>query len=225
MIRDIQNLNSKPVSDSLSVQLNQETDIIFNFIDFSINKFHGYYFEFGDSDMEDRISDLLVTCFNDHISKFENGYLSIIFQNKPTEPTSTRQPDIGVYPKPTRNPFKPIIVIEAKRLYDSSHSKEYVSGNTGGIERFKRCKHAANDKVCEMVGYVQVHDSDYWFTRINNWIDKIAKRNVDESIDWTDEKEKLVPLNVLTNVKKYSSINSRKSKGDFIQIYHYFVEL
>ncbi|MDR1896533.1 MAG: hypothetical protein LBR10_07075 [Prevotellaceae bacterium] len=225
MIRDIQQSNSIPVSDSLSVQSSQEIEIIFKFIDFSISKFYDYYLEYGDSEMEDRISDLLVSCFNEQLVLFKNGFLSVIFKNKPTEAGSTRQPDIGVEPKQIKKPFKPIIVLEAKRLYDSSHSHEYVYGNTGGIERFKRCLHAVDDNICGMIGYIQVQDSNYWFAKVNDWIGGLAEENTDETIDWTCENEKLIPVNSFMNGQKYSSLNHRKPKDDFIRILHYFVKL
>jgi hypothetical protein len=116
-------------------------------------------------------------------------------------------------------------VLEAKRLYDSSHSIEYVSGGTGGIERFKRCLHATDDNICGMIGYVQIHNSDYWFAKVNNRIEGLAKDNIDKMIDWTHEKEKLTSVKTFTKVQKYSSSNYRISKEDFIQIFHYFIEL
>jgi hypothetical protein len=225
MIRDIQDSSSTPVSDSLSVQDNQEVEKIFQYIDFSIGNFHDYYMNLGDSEKENRITDLLIACFEQYLSSFNNGYFSIRFSKNPTEKNSAREPDIGIYPRKIKKTFKPIVVLEAKRLYDSSHSIEYVSGGTGGIERFKRCLHAADDNACGMIGYVQIHNFDYWFTKINNRIEGLAKENIDKMIDWTHEKEKLTPMNTFTKVQKYSSSNYRKAKDDFIQIFHYFVEL
>jgi hypothetical protein len=225
MIRDMRDSSSAPVSDSLSVQDNQEVVKIFQYIDFSIEKFYDYYMIYGDSERENRITDLLISCFEDYLSSFNGGYFSIRFSKGPTEADSTREPDIGIYPRPIRKLFKPIVVLGAKRLYHSSHSIEYVSGDTGGIERFKRCLHAAGDNICGMIGYVQIHNSDYWFTKINNRIEGLAKENIDEMIDWTHEKEKLTVVNAFTKVQKYSSSNYRKTKDDFIHIFHYFIEL
>jgi hypothetical protein len=179
----------------------------------------------GDSDKENRISDLMISCFEDYLFSYNNGFLPIRFNMHPTEENSTREPDIGVFPRPIRNRLRPIIVLEAKRLNGSSHSHEYVYGNTGGIERFKRCVHASNDSVCGMIGYIQVQDANCWFAKVNNWIDRLAKENTDETIDWTHESEKLIPVNSFINVQKYSSLNHRKPKDDSIQIFHYFIEL
>jgi hypothetical protein len=225
MIREIQQVNSAPVSDSLSVQEDQEIINIFQYIDFSIGKFHDYYMIYKDSKKENRITDLLVSCFEECLYLFNNGYFSIRFSKNPTEDNSTRELDIGVYPRKIRKSLKPIISFEAKRLYASSHSNEYVNGITGGIERFKRCKHAAEDKVCEMIGYVQTKDANFWFSKINDLIDRLAKENKDETIDWKDENEKLSLLNSFIRVQKYSSLNYRKPKNDFICIFHYFIEL
>jgi hypothetical protein len=225
MIRDILDSSSTPASDSLSVQDNQEVANIFQYIDFSIGKFYDYYMIYGDSESENRITDLLISYFEDNLSSFNNGYFSIRFNKNPTEKDSTREPDIGVFPRPIKKTFKPIVVLEAKRLYDSSHSIEYVSGDTGGIERFKRCLHASNDNICGMIGYVQIYDADYWLAKINNRIDRLANENTDGMIDWTRKDEKLNPVNIFTRVQKYSSSNYRRTKDDFIQIFHYFIEL
>jgi hypothetical protein len=225
MIRDIQQSNFAPVSNSLSAPDDQELMNIFQYIDISMNKFYDYYTENGDSDKENRITDFLISCFEEYLYLFNNGYLSIRFSKGPTEKDSTREPDIGIYPRKIRKPFKPIAILEAKRLYVSSHSNEYVYGATGGIERFKRCKHASDDKVCGMIGYVQFKDSNYWFSRINGLIDRLAKENKDETIDWIGENEKLIFLNSFVKGNKYSSLNYRKSKNDLVHIFHYLIEL
>jgi hypothetical protein len=225
MIRDIQQSYSIPTSNSLSIQDDQELISIFRYIDFSINKFYDYYMTYGDSKKENRVTDLLVGCFEEYLFSFNGGYFSIRFSKGPTERGSAREPDIGIFPRKTRKPFKPIITFEAKRLYDSSHSSEYVSGDTGGIERFKRCKHAADDKVCGMIGYIQSNEPNYWFVKINDWINKLAKENTDETIDWTHESEKLTLEDSFTKARKYSSLNYRNTKNDTIHIFHYFIEL
>jgi hypothetical protein len=225
MIRDIQQSHSIPASNSLSVQDDQELIRIFHYIDFSIDKFYDYYMTYGDSGKENRVTDLLIAYFEEYLFLFDDGYSSIRFSKGPTEKDSTREPDIGVFPRKTRNPFRPIIAFEAKRLYDSSHSSEYVYGDTGGIERFKRCKHVADDKMCGMIGYIQSNEPNYWFVKINDLISKLAKENTDETIDWTHEDEKLILKKSFTKVQKYSSLNYRKIKNDSIRIFHYFIEL
>jgi hypothetical protein len=225
MVRDVQRLNSVPVSNSLSAEDDQELTNIFRYIDFSIDKFYDYYVDNGDSEKENRITDLLISCFEEYLYLFNNGYLSIRFSKGPTEQRSTREPDIGIFPRKIRKPFKPIVIFEAKRLYDSSHSNEYVLGATGGIERFKRCKHAADDDMCGMIGYVQAKDSNFWLSKVNGLINKLAKGNNDETIDWTHGSEKLTLLNSFVKVQKYSSLNYRKPRNDFIHIFHYFLEL
>jgi hypothetical protein len=225
MIRDMQQAYSIPVSNSLSVQDDQEVINIFRYIDFSIDKFYDYYMTYGDSEKENRITDLLIACFEDCLFLFNKGYFPIRFSKNPTEKDSTREPDIGVFPRKTRKPFRPIIIFEAKRLYDSSYSSEYVYGNRGGIERFKRCKHAADDKMCGMIGYIQNNDKNYWFVKINDLISKLAKENTDNTIDWTHESEKLTLVDSFIKVQKYSSLNYRKAKNDSIRIFHYFIDL
>ena len=119
-------------------------------------------------------------------------------------------------------PFKlgadPIFVIEAKRL--SKQHYDYVRGDTGGIERFKReCfgfgKHLS---MSAMVGYIQDQKKEHWLQKVNFWIDDLI--NKDTNITWTEE-DKLIAKNDLSH---YISKHLRMS-GTTITLYHFWIEL
>lgn len=119
-------------------------------------------------------------------------------------------------------PFKlgadPIFVIEAKRL--SKQHYDYVRGDKGGIERFKReCfgfgKHLSTSA---MIGYIQELNKEYWEQKINFWIEEAVMN--DKDIIWTEE-DKLVVEN---NLSHYISKHTRIS-GTAITIYHFWISL
>jgi len=60
--------------------------------------------------------------------------------------------------------------IECKRLYDTAKSKRYVSGKTGGIQRFKDNKHGVGLPYSAMIGYVETEDFYFWHKKVNSWI-------------------------------------------------------
>jgi hypothetical protein len=91
---------------------------------------------------------------------------------------------------------EPIFIIEAKRLPTPTkeREKEYVVGKTqngnpnGGIERFKLEKHGKGLNECGIIGYVEKHDFDYWYTQINLWIQELSvieksKWSIDECLN------------------------------------------
>lgn len=111
----------------------------------------------------------------------------------------------------------PIFVIEAKRL--SKRHYDYVKGDTGGIERFKReCfgfgKHLSTSA---MVGYIQDLDKEHWFLKINSWIDKLIKS--DSDIIWTEE-DKLAENDISHYISKHL-----RTSGTTIEIYHFWISL
>ncbi len=112
----------------------------------------------------------------------------------------------------------PIFVIEAKRL--SKQHYDYVSGNTGGIERFKReCfgfgKHLT---MSAMVGYIQDLNREHWLQKINSWIDELIVG--DSDLIWDDE-DKLVGKN---DPFSYISRHIRISNTT-ITLYHFWISL
>jgi len=119
-----------------------------------------------DADGEDNITQRLVQL----AQKKQKDSLRWIFVREHITNGSRSREDIGISPESDEHTT--FLVIEAKRLdstLSKSRDKEYILGETGGIERFKREKHAKNHNYAGMIGYIQIGNCDTWSTKINNW--------------------------------------------------------
>ncbi len=126
--------------------------------------------------------------------------------------------DFRIQVAPFRLGADPIFVIEAKRL--SRQHYDYVRGDTGGIERFKReCsgfgKHLP---ASAMIGYIQEKNKEHWFLKVNSWIDEVLKSETD--IIWSEE-DKLITESVISD---YISTHLRVS-GSTITLHHFWISL
>ncbi len=127
---------------------------------------------------------------------------------------------------------KPFFTIEAKRLpapkknkKDNSREKEYVAGNSGGVERYKRGKHGIELFQSAIVGYVQKENCSHWHKEINKWIKDLESKS-DSSIQWNSS-DLLKEVENFGIIRKYNSQNTRiiNSKKDSIELHHYLMEL
>ena len=136
---------------------------------------------------------------------------------------SQREPDFGVYVVEDRNPFgltREIFVIEAKIL--PTGKKDYVVGDIGGIQRFKKGHHGKGLPESAMVGYVQKENCSHWHNKINEWIKELIQTNTEVDIIWNED-DLLTHLSDFNKVKKYISENKREK--DSIMLYHYLMDL
>jgi hypothetical protein len=225
MLKDSLPSHQLPDPNGFNVAPNLEVDRILEFIDNAIPSFCNYYQSVKDSDRENRISDFLVHHFQ--LCKIEQsgGFLPYDFRKNPTQQHSGKETDIGVFVMTRSRKPTPIIEFEAKRFSESSNNKEYVCGDRGGIERFKRGHHSAYLSVGGMFGYVQSRTSQEWITEVNRWIVELSNRNVDSTIDWSDKSEQLIKNISLHKVEKFSSLHYRKQSNDKISLWHYILEL
>lgn len=222
MLRDNSFIKSMPSIHSLDSSQDIEARKVLDFIDSKIAGFPSYFLETGDSDKENRITDFLIhylECCKDTDMPFR-------FAKNPTQPISTRETDIGVFPR-QKNLTRPITVLEfeAKRLSSASNYNQYVCGVRGGIERFKRGLHGGHLNICGMFGYVQAYSSEHWIKKINELIERLGHEKVDSTIDWTSQEEKLqIVTNSNSVVAKQKSINDRKGVSKIV-LCHYFLDL
>lgn len=173
----------------------------------------------------DVVSEIEIDDEEDHITQ-KIVQLSIVMdsswvfiqQNK--NKGSRASEDIGVSPK--SNPTKVFFVIEAKRL-PSSSKKEYIIGNTGGIERFKREKHAKNFFYAGMIGYVQNNDIESWEKRINAWIDEEITTSSSSDLIWSN----IDKLNCTKSIRKLSKYSSKHLciSGKNIELIHLLIDV
>lgn len=211
MLKDNRLAYSFPAPQSLGVADDIEARRVLAFIDECIAGFPVFYRDVKDSEKENRISDFLIYYLEWHKDQ-KNSFIPFRFEKNPTQADSGRETDIGVYSRKQRLE-KPVTIIEfeAKRFSVSSNGKEYVCGERGGLERFKRGLHASHRNICGMFGYVQTSTSQAWIGKINQWIGELALTNMDDSIDWKDDEEKLKNIDFKSDyVSKCSSTHNRK---------------
>lgn len=226
MLRDNIN-NTYPNQGCLSAIDNQESIAILSFIDSYIAGFKSYYITQNTPYRENRISDLLVQYLQCCKINWNEGFGLYDFRKNPTQEDSGKETDIGVYLLSTNITMLPIFEFEAKRLSNSKehkpNNKEYVAGDRGGIERFKKCEHSPHLNECGMFGYIHSDNADHWIGRINLWIQEAS--NSGSNLDWSSENEKLSVLNKYSEVSKCKSENSRVQSKSPIHLWHYMIEL
>jgi hypothetical protein len=206
---------------------------LYKFIDDYINDFKEFLSEYyqvnkdagillkNKIEQEDDVTTPLVLFLNEKSSVFN-------FHNQFKTLESNSTTDIGIFKKHTKIPF---CFVEAKRLptplTNGRQETEYVCYNNskkqGGIERFKTQKHGGKEKLSQsiMLGYIQENDFNYWFSKVNSWInDKIKSTK-----NW--KKEDLLIQKVSsneTNFSKYYSTHSRLTL-EKINLIHYWIDL
>lgn len=132
-----------------------------------------------------------------------------------------RQVDLCIKLQRSRNG---ILVIEGKRLYSKS-DKQYVSGNTGGICRFKREQHGKELNTACIVGFVEKEDYNRWHDLVNKWI--IEEKDKSADLFWgaiEDEKLSLIIKEEGQIYNKYLSKNYRLTKPP-LNLYHFWVKV
>jgi hypothetical protein len=164
-----------------------------------------------------------------NIEKSYNNQLSMYFNAKRTNEaylfqhdlhrTNSREPDIGVplQAQILQGNYESIFDIECKRLNSNiPHVKQYVSGNTGGIERFKKNLHGTDLPNSAIIGYMENKSLDYWFSQINSWIEEQNKLN---NCFW-GENEYLK----IAKGSYFHSIRNRISckMSNVIELFHFF---
>ena len=224
MLRDSLPPYQLPKPNDLSVPNNHEVEQILLFVDNYVPEFPTYYKTIKDSDRENRISDFLVSHFQLCKTENDQDYFPYDFRKNPTQASSGKETDIGVFVLTRGRKPSPLIEFEAKRFSESSSNEQYVYGNRGGIERFKRGDHSSHLRVCGMFAYIQSRTVNEWFGKVNCWLINQFNTNKDNSIEWL-ETEQLSQYASFSSVEKYTSSHKRKSLKDSISLWHYFIDL
>jgi len=224
MLRDNLTPYQLPKQNDLSVPYNHEVEKILLFVDNNVSEFPLYYKTIKDSDRENRISDFLVHHFQ--LCKVENNqdYFPYDFRKNPTQGNSGKETDIGVFVLTRGRKPSPLIEFEAKRFSENSSNEQYVYGDRGGIERFKRGHHSSHLRICGMFAYVQSRTIEEWFIKVNTWLTNQFNSNIDTSIIWL-KNEQLSKYCTLPYTEKYTSSHTRKALDDSILLWHYFIDL
>ncbi len=136
---------------------------------------------------------------------------------------SKRKPDFGFWLFEDRNQSgftNAFFELEAKVL--PTGSRDYVKGNYGGIERFKKGHHGKGLSQSAMVGYVQKETCSHWHGKINEWITELIQQNTAIDIIWNED-DLLKHLSDFGKVQKY--VSGSKREKDSIILHHYLMEL
>ncbi|MDR2384551.1 MAG: hypothetical protein LBD80_02640 [Tannerella sp.] len=176
---------------------------------------HLPYFRINKCQMDKKAAE---KSYNSQLSVYlqaKNSNSALLFQNAPHQ-SNAREPDIGVIRTRVLNngDYDSIFDIECKRLNSTlSHVKEYVSGKTGGIERFKKNEHGVNMSCSAMIGYVEDKTDTYWLNQINAWIDEL---HVNNPAFWK-ETERLSQHD-----GHFKSTHEKPSNSQHITLFHFF---
>ncbi len=224
MLRDSLPPYQLPKPNDLSVPNNHEVEQTLLFVDNYVPEFPTYYKTIKDSDRENRISDFLVSHFQLCKTENDQDYFPYDFRKNPTQASSGKETDIGVFVLTRGRKPSPLIEFEAKRFSESSSNEQYVYGDRGGIERFKRGDHSSHLRVCGMFAYIQSRTVNEWFGKVNCWLINQFNTNKDNSIEWL-ETEQLSQYASFSSVEKYTSSHKRKTLKDSISLWHYFIDL
>lgn len=182
---------------------------------------------------EDYDSDASELFLNNHFSRTfqftiqQNGYIGYAVQDE----SASQEDLIGMRKKkgiPPRVDFgiclhhsrDRIMLIEGKRLHDPT-DRQYVSGRTGGIARFKTEQHGADVEISCMVGYVQTNTFAFWHEKINGWIG----REVASETPFWNANDYLHPVTEKTLHLCRCTSQHRRATKDSILLHHFWVKV
>jgi len=152
---------------------------------------------------------------NQKLLRFFSGQSSLFIfipENLDEKGENISKPDFGIYEKIKVVDYdqQRFFDIECKRLYDTTKSKQYVSGKTGGIQRFKENKHGVDLPYSAMIGYIEIENFNFWHKKVNSWISE------------NEEHLKFVEINKIAKLKSIHKRNIEKTK---IELTHFWVKI
>jgi hypothetical protein len=120
---------------------------------------------------------------------------------------------------------KRFLALEAKRLPTpgTGREREYLSGEQGGVARFKLGRHAAELNTVGIIGYVQRHAFGHWFDTINRWVEELIASSKPE-LPW-DDSDKLQMEEALPRLARLRSSHLRVADRQRLSIRHIWVQL
>ena len=141
--------------------------------------------------------------------------------------------DIGIIEITANYDATLIFSIECKRLRHTLNpkgklrpdkSRQYVivkKQNTGGIQRFKEESHAPTVSKSAIVGYLEDESFDFWFQKVNEWIDNEAKS---DKFGFWNRNDKIKSTEIGIDISQYQSEHNRRTQPD-ISLYHFWVKM
>ncbi len=208
-----------------SIQPNTSIINLLNFIEIHAELFSKLYSDssFNEKQLNQEL-EIILNNTSSHLGlpyTFKGNYIDIYTQMSDKK----REVDLAVIFNENKQNTKAFFVFEMKRLPappPSNREQEYLIGDLGGIERFKKELHGRSLKFVGMIGYIQNHNFQYWFNQINKWILGLSKiKNVND-VYW-DKSEILCKIQVSSKTARYISFNLGKSK--YFKIFHIWLKI
>ncbi|MEO6230285.1 MAG: hypothetical protein ABIP10_09175 [Ferruginibacter sp.] len=193
------------------------------FLDINISKFPGFLKQTNTISInEDGITSKL-EIFLQRQSRLDDEIFMFQFQT-PLSNTK-RTTDISVLYTSLFSSVEPIFLIEAKRLPTpgSGREREYVKGNLGAIERYKRSQHGKGMELSAIIGYIEDNSFDFWLTEVCSWINDLINSNTDTTIAWSSN-DLLKFVECFSSSNKYKSQHDRKDDCN-IDLLHYWIHV
>lgn len=191
------------------------------FLDINISKFPGFLKQTNTLSLnEDGISSTL-EIFLQRLSR--QGDEIFMFQFQTPLLNTKRTTDISVVYTSYYSSTEPFFLIEAKRLPtpNSGREREYVQGNHGAIERYKRSQHGKGLEASAILGYIEDKSFEYWQKEVCSWITDLINSNIDDTIEWLNN-DLLNHSESFSSSNKYISSHIRKNDCT-IDLIHYWV--
>lgn len=194
------------------------------FLDINISKFPGFLKQTNTLSVnEDGITSKLEIFLQ---RQAREGNEIFMFQFQTPLLNTKRTTDISVLQTSIYSSTEPFFLIEAKRLPTpgSGREKEYVQGNHGAIERYKRSQHGKGLSISAVLGYIEDKNSfEHWQKQVCSWITDLISSNSDTTIDWVNA-DLLSFAESISSSNKYNSLHKRKGDCD-INLIHYWLHV
>lgn len=117
------------------------------------------------------------------------------------------------------------LALEAKRLPlpKKSREREYLVGQHGAVERFKRSLHGRGLKTVAVLAYIQSQGFEKWRDRINVWVEELIAASTPE-LPW-DASDKLEQETRTPPLTRFLSNNLRVGDNVRLKMHHIWVQL
>lgn len=133
--------------------------------------------------------------------------------------------DIGIIEINDKHEATLIFALECKRLHKPpSKSQQYVivkEQKTGGIQRFKEESHAPSLSKSAIVGYMEGESFNFWFDKVNEWIENEAKS---DATGFWNMNDKIESTQIGIEISQYQSKHNRRTQPE-ISLYHFWVKM
>ena len=161
------------------------TDAVFKFLDLHLPEFPNFLSSQNLINPNEDIITSKLEIFLQRQARLTDEVFMFQFQSP--EMYSKRSTDMSVIYASPFSSSESFFVIESKRLPTpgSGREREYVQGNLGAMERFKRGHHGRNLQQSAIFGYVEAMDYNHWHKAICSWINDLIIGNTDSTILWS----------------------------------------